>query len=49
MISRWPVTTRWGCWLSGGTIADEGGYVVCKKPTVSPFAATCESEPLEER
>jgi len=49
MVSRSPVTTRWGCWLSGGTIAAERGYVVCKKPTVSPFAATFESEPLEAR
>lgn len=51
MVSRSPVREALRLLAERGTVGTrpEGGYVVLKKPQVSPFASAFESEPLEER
>lgn len=51
MVSRSPVREALRLLAERGTVGTkpEGGYVVLKRPHVSPFAIAFESEPLEER
>ncbi|HEY1227291.1 MAG TPA: GntR family transcriptional regulator, partial [Ramlibacter sp.] len=51
MVSRSPVREALRLLSERGTVGPrpEGGYVVLKKPKVSPFAGAFESEPLEEK
>ena len=51
MVSRSPVREALRLLAERGTLGPrpEGGYVVLKKPKVSPFAAALESEPAEEQ
>jgi DNA-binding GntR family transcriptional regulator len=51
MVSRSPVRDALRVLAERGTVGPrpDGGYVVLKKPRVSPFAAALESEPFEER
>ena len=51
MVSRSPVREALRLLAERGTVGPrpEGGYVVLKKPKVSPFAAALESEPFEEK
>ena len=51
MVSRSPVRDALRLLSERGTVGPrpEGGYVVLKKPKVSPFAGAFESEPLEEK
>ena len=51
MVSRSPVREALRLLAERGVVGPrpEGGYVVQKKPKVSPFAVAFEAEPLEER
>jgi DNA-binding GntR family transcriptional regulator len=51
MVSRSPVREALRLLAARGTVGPrpEGGYVVLKKPKVSPFASALASEPLEEQ
>lgn len=51
MVSRSPVRDALRLLAERGTVGPrpEGGYVVTKRPKVSPFATALPSEPLEEK